>query len=109
MNESRQRNHPLEGKFIIYEFGAHDYAGEGWALALHQLRNGIMEEIYHPVDHVLQPSDIGKKNVEELLRLMEERGIKEVYSVFHLDDFFGIPAHWYSLHEPEEKPKQIIR
>jgi len=66
-----------------------------------------MQEIYHPVDHELEPSHIGDENIEQLLKLMERQNIKKVYSVFHLDDFFGIPGQWISLHEPGQEPEEI--
>lgn len=98
----KENYHPLEGKYIIYKYGEQDTISEAWALALFRLREGRMENIYHPRDHVMEASDMGERNIAELLNLMKERGINNVFSVFHLEDFFGIPAHWFSLeHTPQ--------
>jgi len=98
--------HPLEGQYIIYKYGVQDYADESWALALYQLNNGRMESIYFP-DGGDQMSGIGERNIEELVGLMVRKEIKTVYSVFHVEDFFGIPWDWRSLHEQDEKPEVI--
>lgn len=97
MGETKQKNHPLEGQYIIYKYGEQDSMDERWALALFQLKKGKMKEVYNPRDHVMEACVMGEENIEELLQLMEKRGIKKVYSVFHMDDFFGIPANWFSL------------
>jgi hypothetical protein len=107
MGIKKSENHPLEGKYIIYNYGIQDYEDEGWALALFQLKNGYMNEVYHPGNHVLQQGAIGEQQTEELLELMKKRKIKKVYSVFSLDNFFGIPSTWISLHEPNEKVEEI--
>jgi hypothetical protein len=95
MDKTPKLPHPLEGEYIIYNFGEQDHEDEAWALALYQLKNGIMTEIYHPGNHVDCPSEMGARNIEELLRLMEQEKIKKVFSVFHLEDFFGIPSKWF--------------
>jgi hypothetical protein len=92
-----EQKHPLEGEYVLYLYGEQDCIGEGWALALYRMKNNRLEQIYHPADHVIQPSAIGEETNEQLLKLMEKKGIKEVYTVHHLDDFFGIPANWFSL------------
>lgn len=99
--------HPLDGQHIVYYYGTQDCEDEGWALALYKLDGGRMREIYHPVNHVLQPSGIGERNVDELIELMKRKRIEKVYSVRHLNDFFGIPAEWISLHEPGEEPEEV--
>ena len=107
MRENKTKKHPLEGKYIIYHYGTQDCVNEGWALALYRLNKGVMREVYHPVDHVLQASNIGERNIDELIQLMKKKRIKREYSVWHLDDFFGIPAQWISLHEEETEPEEI--
>jgi len=108
MSESSDR-HPLEGKYIIFNYGVQDHADEGWALALYKLINDKLEGIYfpEPANSLGDMSSIGDRNIEELIKLMLERGIKKVYSVFHLDDFFGIPFGFVSLHEPDEEPEEV--
>ena len=66
-----------------------------------------MQEMYHPGNHVDQQSSIGERNIEDLLNLMEKKKIKEVYSVFHLTNFFGIPGDWFSLHEKDDEVDEI--
>ena len=99
--------HPLEGKYIIYNYGHQDHAGEGWALALFQLKNETMREVYHPANHVMQLSDIGDTQTNELLELMIQKDIRKVYSVWHIRDFFGIPANWFSLHPSGEEIGEV--
>jgi hypothetical protein len=103
------QKHPLEGKYIIYKYGQQDSVGEGWALALFMLKDGKMAEVYHPMNEIwAEACSMGEQNVEELMKLMEKIGIKEVYTVFHIKDFFGIPANWFSLHEKDPKPPKQI-
>lgn len=94
-----KHNHPLEGQFIIYDYHAQDYERESWALALYQLRESNMMAVHHPEDYATQPSEIGREQDEQLLRLMERENIMRVYSVRHLDDFFGIPFGSVTLDE----------
>jgi hypothetical protein len=107
MGNSVDKSHPLEGEHIIYNYGVQDSLDEGWALALYKLEDRKLREIYHPGDRVLQESDIGERQIDELLELMKKREIRKVYSVWHLDDFFGIPFNFISLHEPNEEPEEI--
>ena len=100
-------NHPLEGKYIIYKYGEQDSVGEGWALALFLLKDGKMAEIYHPMNGLFQEAcSMGERQIEGLIKIIQKRGIREVYTVFHIKDFFGIPANWFSLHE-KDPPKEI--
>ncbi|MEI6731457.1 MAG: hypothetical protein WCK90_02120 [archaeon] len=87
--------HPLEGKHIIYKYGEQDSVGEGWALALFRLNKGILHQLYHPADHVFEPSMIGGRQKDELVALMLKKEIREVFSVYHHDPFFGIPREWF--------------
>lgn len=91
-----QEKHPLEGEHIIYQYSTQDYAGEGEALALYRLARGCMQELYHPVDHVMQASDIGEQNIDELIELITRRRIKKVYSVWHSNPFFTETFKYYN-------------
>jgi hypothetical protein len=94
--------HPLEGRYIIYKYGEQDSVDEAWALALFQLKNNKLDEIYHPRDHVFEACSMGRQNLDELVEVMTKHGIKNVVSVYHRDSFFGIPAKWRSLQSVPE-------
>jgi len=103
MGKAKTSRHVLDGEYIIYNYMTQDHADESSALALYRLSNNKMETVYHPADYEWGASDIGEHSNDKLLELMKARGITRVYSVHHVEDFFGIPAGFISLHEDDEE------
>jgi len=93
------RKHPLNGQYIAYIYTHHEYGDEQSRLAVYKLQNKNMKEIYHPLNGL----GIIDVTLDEIINIMHKKKIRKVYSVFHLDDFFGIPAHWIDLSDKKEE------
>ena len=107
MRKTKQKFHPFEDEYIIYHCGTRGYEDEGCALALYILGGRRMQEVTMPIDHVMQPSDIGERNIDGLLQLIEKNNINKIYFVWHLGDFFWIPPSFISLHESNTELEEI--
>jgi hypothetical protein len=101
--------HPLEGEYILYEYGEQDYAGEGWGLALFQMVDGKMIELFNPKDELSFWAEAPEleRTIETLMERMRIKGISRVYTVNHTRKWKGIPGEFFSLHEPDTEPDQI--
>jgi len=80
-----------------------DHSGKGSVLALFKLEGNKLLEVYSPM--IDEAYSLGERQVNRLISLLKEEKIKKVYSVFHLEDFFGVPAFWFSTYSKEYSGK----
>ena len=75
----------LEGKYFWFDFSA-DYTQEceQWsALAILQVINGQLQEVFHPLDHneeTIWEIEIGQRESELALVYLQKLWVKELYS-----------------------------
>jgi len=91
--------HLLDGQYIVYNYIHNQYDDKQSGLAVYKLQNRKMKEIYRPLNGL----GIIDVTLDEIINLMHKKNIRKVYSVFHLDDFFGIPSTWVDLSERKEE------
>jgi len=71
----------LEGKYFLFEFSA-DYTVEesmGHALEIFQVRNGKLEEVWHPCDHAFM-NCIDEEQSVKACEYLKKNNIKEAYT-----------------------------
>lgn len=75
----------LEGKYLVFEFGANYTVDEycengGWALAVLQVKNGRLEERWHPCDHSTF-NEIGEDENRKALEYLKRKRVRKVYTL----------------------------
>lgn len=95
--------HPLDEKYIVFEYQEQDRETEGSAIALFRLKSRGLERVFSPALH-FNPARLEMAKAP-LIKLMKRRGINEVVSVFYDNNFFGIPSGFQSL---DETQKEIV-
>jgi len=72
----------LEGKYFLFEFSA-DYtvkeSHNGHALEIFQVRNGKLEEVWHPCDHAFM-NGIDEEQSVKACEYLKQNRIEEVYT-----------------------------
>jgi len=106
---SRKKIHALEGKYIVFRYRECDSEDEGNCLAVYCLSRNKLDKIIVPYADMgpceLNFDVIDRENgdfisIDEFTaRTLKKRGIQELISVFHHNDFFGIPYGCQELSE----------
>lgn len=97
--------HKQEGKYFAFNFSA-DYTDGTEALALFQVSNGKLEEVYNPSDYNnLLIGEIGEEQDELAFDLLTRGGVREVYGFrvmgsprrfLDTDLIYDYPGGWIS-------------
>ena len=106
MSLEKKVKHPLEGKYIVFEYITSDGDSEGSGLAVYKLERGRLHAIFNPA--VYTPEELEgvvydksqRRDVtptEKAIHLLKRKRVREVVSVSSSGNFFGIPYDYQFL------------